>query len=125
VLDAGDLFGLRNEEMKNQTEFLCEHTAKLGYSVFGVGEWELTCGPECRREMEERHGFEFVCANLRDSSGELIFPPYALTEVAGLSIGIVSVLEPQLKIVTMSASTDDFKLDSPRDALDRVLPELR
>lgn len=124
-MDAGDLFGLRNQEMKNQTEFLCEHTADLGYRIFGVGERDLNYGLEFLREMERTHGFEFVSANLRDGSGELLFPPYAVTEVAGLSIGIVSVLEPQLRIVTMSAMSDEFQLDSPRDALDRVLPELR
>jgi hypothetical protein len=35
------------------------------------------------------------------------------------------VLSSKYKIVTMSASADQFVIDSPRDALDRYLPEVR
>jgi len=126
LLDAGSLFGLRNQEEKNQTGFLCEHTAKLGYTTFGLGEWDLNYGLQFLRDMEKQHGFEWINANVRgEEGGPLLFPPYKVEEIAGLRVGLISVLSPQYKIVTMSAEADNFVLDSPRDALDRWLPELQ
>lgn len=126
LLDGGDLFGLRNEVERAQTDFLLGETAKLGYGVFGVGEFDLNYGLGYLRAAEEEHGFTFVNANLRARpGGPLLFPPYEIVEVAGLRVGLVSVIDPSLDIVTMSATADQFVADSPRDALERVLPELR
>ncbi len=126
VVDAGNLFGMRRESEKKQSEFLAEHTAALGYDVFGVGEWDLNYGLDFLRQIEQKHGFTFVNANLhRGNSKELVFPPYAVREIAGLKVGFISVLSPRYKIVTMTSEPDDFTADSPRDALDRYLPELR
>jgi 2',3'-cyclic-nucleotide 2'-phosphodiesterase (5'-nucleotidase family) len=111
--------------MRNQTDFLCEHTAKLGYHLIGLGEWDLNYGLEYLRKKEAQHGFRFLCANLRDSSGMLLFSASDVVEMGGLRIGIISVLDPALKIVTMSADSDEYRMDSPRDALDRELPQLR
>ncbi len=75
--------------------------------------------------MASTHNFRWTNANVRGSNGELLFPPYLVTEKAGLRVGVISVLGPDYKIVTMSAASDEFTVDSPRDALDKYLPELR
>jgi len=111
--------------MRSQTDFLCEHTAKLGYGLIGLGEWDLNYGLDYLRKKESELGFRFLCANLRDSSSELVFPASEIVEVDGLKIGVIAVLDAALKIVTMSADSDDFQMDSARDALDRELPALR
>ena len=126
VLDGGDLFGVRTEADRAQTDFLCEHTDKLGYGLFGLGEWDLNYGMDYLREKEKRHGFKFLCANLRGTAnGPLLFPAWDVVQVAGLRVGIISVLDPELKIVTMSADADNYVIESPRDALVRELPKLR
>lgn len=126
LLDAGNLLGNRNELEKKQTEFLARETEALGYEVFGVGERDLNYGLDFLRGLEEKHGFVFTNANLRDGdSGELLFPPYLVREEAGLDVGIISVLSPSFRVVSMTAQTDNYTTDSPRDALDRYLPELR
>lgn len=93
--------------------------------MFGLGEWDLNYGLQFLRDVEEKHGFTWINANVRgEEGGPLLFPPYEIVEVDGLRVGLTSVLSPQYKIVTMSAESDNFVLDSPRDALDRILPEL-
>lgn len=126
LVDAGNLFGLRTMPERKQTEFLCEETAKLGYEVFGLGSNDLNYGLEFLREMEKKHGFVFTNANLRLAGQDKpLFPPYVVREVAGLKVGYISVISPRYEIVTMTASTDNFEAISPREGLDRYLPELR
>jgi Cytochrome c554 and c-prime len=126
LLDAGNLFGNRNETEKKQTEFLARETAALGYEVFGVGERDLNFGLEFLRDIEKQYGFVFTNANLRSGeSNELVFPPYLVREQAGLKIGIISVLSPSFRVVSMTAQSDNYTADSPRDALEKYLPELK
>lgn len=125
-LDSGNLFGVRSEVERKQTEFLCEHTGALGYSVIGLGEWDLNYGLAFLRDMEKKHGLKFVNANLRRGADKkLVFPPYVVYERGGLRVAEIAVLSPRYKIVTMTSEPDDYVADSPRDALDRFLPELK
>ncbi|RKZ09382.1 hypothetical protein DRQ53_04455 [bacterium] len=125
TIDGGGLFGTRRESELRQTEFLCEETAKLGYDVFGVGPSDLNYGLEFLRNIEGAHDFKFISANLRDGKGELLFEPWTIVESGGVKLGVISVIAPRYKIVTMTSDTDQFTMDSPRDALDHYLPEMR
>ncbi len=126
LLDAGNLFGNRNELEKKQTEFLVRETDALGYEIFGVGERDLNYGLDFLRDVEKQYGFVFTNANLRNGdTNELLFPPYVVRKKAGLRIGVISVLSPSFRVVSMTAQTDNFTTDSPRDALEKYLPELR
>ena len=126
ALDAGGLFGQRSTAEKDQTSFLCKETAPLGYKVFGVAVNDLNYGLDYLRQMEKTYGYLWVNANLRKSTGgALIFPPYTVIDAGGLRLGIISVLGSSSKITTMSSTPDEFVVDSPRDALDKLLPELR
>jgi hypothetical protein len=75
--------------------------------------------------MEAKHRFEFVSANLKDGSGKLLFDPWATVESGGIRFGFISVIAPRYKIVTMTADSDEFVIDDPRESLDRYLPEIR
>lgn len=127
MVDAGNLFGLRRDAERRQTDFLLEYTDQLGYEVFGVGPNDLNYGLDYLRQAEKDHGFVFTNANLAigDGSPDDLFPPYVVREFAGLKIGYVSVVSPRYPIITMTARADNYTAESPRDALDRVLPELR
>ena len=127
VVDAGNLFGLRKDSERRQTEFLLDYTEQLGYEVFGVGPNDLNYGLDFLRKAEKDHGFVFTNANLALDGGKPadLFPQYVVREIAGLKVGYVSVISPRYPIVTMTSTADNFTAESPRDALERVLPELR
>ncbi len=125
-LDAGNMYGRRTDAQKAQTDFLMKETAALGYKVLGVGQWDLNYGLDYLREMERSYGYTYISANLSQSgSDEALFPASAVVEKAGLRIGLISVVGQNYKITSMSAKADNFVIDSPRDALERHLPELR
>ncbi len=126
TLDAGDLFGKRTRQERNQTEFLCEQTGAFGYDGIGLGEQDLNYGLGFLKQMIEKYKLPFTSANVHDpGSGELILPEYLVVEKNGIRFGIVSILDPQQKIITMDASEAQFRVDDPIAALRDVIPKLR
>jgi hypothetical protein len=126
LVDAGDLFGKRRPEEKEQTRFLCEQTASLGWDAIGLGEFDLNYGLDFLRNMISEYDLPFTSANVRNgSTDELILPPYLIIERGGVKVGIISVLDPELTIVSMSPHDPEFKVDDPRATLRTLIPQVR
>jgi len=126
MVDAGDLFGRRSKDEKHQTEFLCRMTSDLGYDGIGLGERDLNYGLPFLREMIEKYELPFTNANVRDAApGELILPEYLVVERNGVKYGLVSVLDPNLKIITMTADEATFTVDDPVATLRQLIPRMR
>jgi len=126
LVDAGGLFGPRMKLEREQTRFLCEVTAGFGYDAIGLGQQDLNYGLEFLREMIAAHGLPYTSANVRAAAGgERILPPSLIVRKGGQVFGIVSVLDPAEKIITMSARDEEFVVDDPVATLRTLLPELR
>jgi hypothetical protein len=125
-LDAGDVFGPRNQNEREQTRFLCEVLGTFGLDAIGLGEQDLNYGLDFLREMMTQHGLPFINANVRDAkTGELILPPYKVVERDGVKYGIVSVLDPQQQILTLTGGEGQFTVGDPLTTLRELLPKLR
>ena len=61
----------------------------------------------------------------RRKTGELILPEFLVVTKNGIRFGIVSVLDPQQKIITMNPDEGEFRVDDPVTTLRQVLPRLR
>ena len=126
MLDGGDLFGQRNQNEKHQTEFLCEATAELGVDAIGVGERDLNYGLAFLHEMMEKHDLPFTSANVREAkSGELVAPEFLVVERGGMRFGIVSVLDPSQRIITMTPQEEEFTVADPVATLRELVPRIR
>ncbi len=126
MLEGGDLFGRRARKEQQETEFLCEQTAAFGMDAIGFGESDLNYGLPFLRKMIEKHNLPFTNANVRDAkTGELLLPEFLVVTKNGIRFGIVSVLDPQQKIITMNPDEGEFRVDDPVTTLRQVLPRLR
>jgi len=126
LVDAGDLFGRRQQVEMEQTRFLCEVTQSFGYDAIGLGEWDLNYGLEFLEEMIREYKLPFTSANVRfPDSGEPILPPYLIVEKGGIRFGIISVLDPEKKIATMAAHDPVFDVRDPVATLRELIPEIR
>lgn len=125
-LDGGDLFGQRQMVEKEQTRFLCEVSSTFGIDAIGLGERDLNYGIQFLRDMISTYKLPFINANVKDSrTGDLILPPYVIVERGGVRFGIVSVLDPMQKIVTMSQHDPEYIVEDPLVTLRRLIPEIR
>ncbi len=126
MIDAGDLFGNRSRIERERTRYLCRWTSEFGYDAIGLGEHDLNYGVDFLREMMDTYQLPFTSANVRDrDSGELLLPEYLLIERGGINFGVVSVLDPQVRIMTMSAKDDTFRVDDPVETLRDVIPRMK
>jgi len=126
MVDAGDLFGRRSKDERHQTEFLCKMTGDLGYDGIGLGERDLNYGLAFLQEMIEKYDLPFTNANVRDAkTGELILPEYLIVERNGIKYGLISVVDPALKIITMTADEADFTVADPVATLRELVPRVR
>jgi len=126
LVDAGDLFGRRTKEEQHQTEFLCQITGDLGYDAIGLGEKDFNYGLPFLQEMMEKYELPFTNANVRDAqTGELILPEYLVVERNGVKYGLISVLDPDMKIITMTADEANFTVADPLATLRELIPRVR
>ena len=125
LVDGGDLFGPRNRNDQHQTRFLCEVTGDLGYDAIGLGEFDLNYGVDFLHEMMDKYALPFTNANVRDSTGALLVPEYLVVERGGVRFGVVSVLDPALRIITLTGEEQGFAVADPVATLRELLPRVR
>jgi len=76
--------------------------------------------------MIDKYNLPFTNANVRNpDTGELILPQYLIIERGGIKFGVVSVLDPAKKIITMSEKDETFQVDDPVAVLRELVPQLR
>ncbi len=125
-VDAGDVFGPRTQADREQTKFLCSELGTLGLDAIGLGEQDLNYGLDFLREMMSTHNLPFTSANVRDAgTNELIMPAYRIVERGGVRYGIVSVLDPQQQIQTLTGSDVQFAIADPLATLRELLPKVQ
>jgi len=67
----------------------------MGYDALGIGDDDLSLGKEFLLEISKKANFPLLSSNIFDEeSGKLLFSPYILRKINGLSIGIFSLLSP-------------------------------
>lgn len=125
MVDGGDLFGARNRNDQHQTTFLCEVTGDLGFDAIGLGEFDLNYGLPYLREMMQKYKLPFTSANVRDTTGALIVPEYLVVERGGVTFGLISVLDPSLRIVTLTGDEAFFTVADPVATLRELIPRVR
>jgi 2',3'-cyclic-nucleotide 2'-phosphodiesterase (5'-nucleotidase family) len=126
LIDGGDLMGRREKLEKEQSMFLCEMMGSFGYDAIGLGEMDLNYGLKFLQSVMELYQLPFTSANVRmNENGELILPEYLIVEKAGIRFGIISVLDLEQKILTMTSREQEFYVEDPIATLRTVIPKVR
>jgi 2',3'-cyclic-nucleotide 2'-phosphodiesterase (5'-nucleotidase family) len=131
VVDGGNL-GVPNEERERdpagKNAFLWELMGSLGYDAVTPGDLELLHGLESIKKLYARSpGIQVVSANIRDASGDRIWPPYAVIKKDGFRFGVTGVTDPSFYAFNLRRGVqekDEFTFLEPIAALSAVLPEL-
>lgn len=99
IVDSGDLFNEDEEipeSVKQSAELKADLIAriynKIGIDAVGIGDLDLVLGIDFLKELEKKHNFPFVCANLVDDKGAPIFKRYVVKNVGGKNVGIFGLM---------------------------------
>ncbi len=120
LVDAGDVTaGAREWEML-ELEYILKGYAAMGYHAVNIGHREIQAGADGLAKLRAQFP-NFISANVRDASGELIFEPYRIVTLGGgYRVAILGVADNSLESDEIGAG---LQLDAPNQAVAKYLPE--
>jgi len=121
LVDAGDVTAGAREWELLELEYILKGYAAMGYHAVNVGHREIQVGAEGLAKLRTQFP-NFVSANIRDASGDLIFEPYRIVTLAGgYRVAILGVADNTLQDDEIGAG---LRLDAPDQAVAKFLPEV-
>jgi 2',3'-cyclic-nucleotide 2'-phosphodiesterase (5'-nucleotidase family) len=99
VIDGGDCFQGGGVAALSQGKAIVPLMNNIGYDLMLPGNWEVVYGKDMMmRDLGAYTGAK-ICANMfhdtqDESKGDMIFPPYWTTHVAGVKIGFIGYNDP-------------------------------
>ena len=128
VLDAGDTLQGSAEAALTEGAALVAPLNALGLEGGVPGNWEVAYGPDVLRTRAGQLAFPLFAANLRDAgTGERLFAPYLVKEVAGVRVAVVGYTDPDVPRRQPPAYSRGLRYDGPEElpALVREVREAR
>jgi S-sulfosulfanyl-L-cysteine sulfohydrolase len=141
VIDGGDCFQGGGVAAKSEGRAIVPLMNRIGYDLILPGNWEVVYGKE--NMLKDLGGYRAakVCANMwhekqaeycgptpdphADQMGELIFPPYWTTNVAGVKIGFIGYNDPLTPKRQSPAYSCGIKFTKPEQNVARYIRHLR
>ena len=97
LVDAGDLMPPKPSPIKEK--YVALAAARGGYDAIALGDQEFVLGVDRLRELKAQYKLPFLCANVRDASGQTVFPPDVIRTVPSpgrrappIKVGIFAVV---------------------------------
>ncbi len=133
VVDSGDLLN-EDEEIPEsvqqasrlKADMIARVYQQIGIDAVNVGDLDLVLGVDYLKELEKKHSFPFISANLVDEKEELIFRPYVIKSVNRKNIGIFGIMgdtsEMASKVSQITGET--VSIQDPLKAAEKIVKEL-
>ena len=128
TLDAGDQFqgSLFYTTYKGKVEG--EFMNKIGFDLMAVGNHEFDNGPDVLADFVDLVEFPVICGNITVAEGEKLagkIQEWAVLEVGGEKIGVLSVLTPDTAIIAAPGPNVSFRDDIEylKEAVTRIRAE--
>lgn len=130
LIDGGDCFQGGGVAALSKGKAIIPLMNNIGYDLMLPGNWEVVYGKEIM--MEDMFGYNApkVCANMfhdtKDNfNGDLIFPPYFITHIAGLKIGFIGYNDPLTPKRQSPAYSEGIHFSHPEKNVAKYIEILR
>lgn len=130
LIDGGDCFQGSAVAALSKGKAIVPLMNNIGYDVMLPGNWEVVYGKEVM--MEDMFGYNCakVCANMFHKTddafnGDLIFPPYFITRVAGMKVGFIGYNDPLTPKRQSPAYSEGIEFTHPQKNVAKYIEILR
>lgn len=130
LVDGGDCFQGSAVAALSKGKAIIPLMNNIGYDIMLPGNWEVVYGKEAM--MEDMFGYSCakVCANMfHDTNnafkGELIFPPYFITRMAGYKVGFIGYNDPLTPKRQSPAYSEGIQFTHPQHNVEKYVHLLR
>ena len=122
LVDAGDVTAGPREWERLELQSLLAAYQVMKYDAVNAGDREASLDVDGLRESG-RQCAQLISANLVDTNGLPVLPPYTITRLAnGSRAGILGVLDDRAPVANIGRG---LRVTPPQDAIARYLPELK
>lgn len=122
VVDAGDMFHDRPNTIK--ARYLAMALGRAGYDAVAMGTLDFELGVDQVRSLAREYKLPFICANVRDGSGGLVFPPHVVRQAGKMRVGIFAVIADQAYGSPPREWRKGLRVEPPIDAARREVRDL-
>jgi len=120
VLDAGDTLQGSAAAALTQGKAVIPALNLIGFDGAVPGNWEVAYGVPAMKDRAAETKHPWFAANVRDAeSGERVFAPWLIREVAGVRIAVIGYTDPDVPLRQPPAYSRGVTYDGPEE-----LPEL-
>jgi 2',3'-cyclic-nucleotide 2'-phosphodiesterase/3'-nucleotidase len=98
---------------------------RVGYDAMAVGNHEFDFGVARLERSRQEARFPWLSANTLRADGTPAFEPYVVREVAGVRVGILGLVTPQVATWESPGSLSGLRFSDSVEAASRYVPTLR
>lgn len=130
LIDGGDCFQGGGVAALSKGKAIVPLMNNIGYNLMLPGNWEVVYGKEIMMEDMFAYSCPKVCANMfhktnDEFNGDLIFPPYFITRVAGIKIGFIGYNDPLTPKRQSPAYSQGIEFTDPEKNVAKYIELLR
>lgn len=104
---------------------LVELANEIGYDIMIPGNHDLDFGLEWLLKQVSKLDAEYVCANLYDNQGQLIFKPYTTKTINGVKIAVIGLLTGACSQLATHSSVLDVVVKPPINKLNSLITQVK
>ena len=130
IIDTGDMFQGSQLSVETRGQALQPVLNALGYDLYLPGNWEVVYYKAAMQKLLGGLNAPKICANMYHDlgdgkRGELIFPPYHTSSMAGIKIGFVGYTDPLVPIRQSPDYSKGIIYTKPEENLAHYISVLR
>ena len=123
--DCGDTFHGTYPAVKTAGEAMVPVVNALGLDAM-TAHWEFAFNPAVFKQLADKLNYPMLALNIYDkATSRLIYPPYAVKEVAGLRIGLIGAASNIIDKTMPPSFSEGVEFTLGRDELPKIIDVLR
>ena len=127
ILDGGNFFQGHPVGIVDSGKTIIDWMNRVGYHATVPGNNDFLFGVKNLIELSQIANFDFLSSNtFYSESNELVFKPYEIYKIKGLSVGVIGVVNSELENLVLQKNLEGVKVIKPTEfILDRWVNEVK
>ena len=121
LLDGGNFFQGHPAGIIDSGRTIINWMNKVGYHAMVPGNNDFLFGIDNLVNLSKEAEFSFLAANLYyENTNSLIFKPYEIIDFGNIKVGVIGLVNPNLKNLVLHHNLNNVLLKNPIETLDNI-----
>ena len=126
LLDGGNFFQGHPAGIIDSGRTIINWMNKVGYHAMVPGNNDFLFGIDNLVNLSKEAEFSFLAANLYyENTNSLIFKPYEIIDFGNIKVGVIGLVNPNLKNLVLHHNLNNVLLKNPIETLDNIISNVK